>query len=109
MSRELPEFCFVLRERLGGGPGERVALVKRGESGHYWPVTSLPDGTEEEAMESIRKANRKLGVDGIQALCMKNGSLFGFGVPGANPDWVAKHLPHIDAGDPSGEGERHVR
>lgn len=109
MSRELPDFCFVLRERVGGQPGERIALVKRGESGHYWPVTSLPDSTEEEAIESIRRANRDLGVDGIQAFCMKNGALFGFHVPGANPDWVVEHLPQIDADDASGEGGTHVR
>lgn len=109
MSRRLPDFCFVLRERFGGGSGARIALVKRGESSHYWPVTWLPDHTEEEAIDSIRKANQELGVDGIQAFCMKNGSLFGFDVPGANPEWVAEHLPRIDAGDASGEGGTHVR
>lgn len=108
MTNGLPEFCYVSRERDGARPGTRIGLVRRGECG-YWPVTSLPDHTDEQAIDSIRKANKELGVDGIQAFCMKMGSLFGFNVPGAYTEWVAEHMPQIDAGDESGEGGTHVR
>lgn len=109
MSKGLPEFCYVLCNLFGAQTGERIALVRRGEQG-YWPVTSLPDRTKEEAIDSICKANISLGVNGIQAFCMKTGSLFGFDVPGADPEWVREHMPEIDAADASGEGGgTHVR
>ncbi len=102
---EFPELCYVFRS--GQLPGHKIAQVRRDETG-YWSVRGLPDETDEAALDSIRKANEQLGVDGIQANCMKAGSLFGFDTKGANPAWVRARMPRIDANDRSGVGVRDV-
>ncbi len=102
---ELPEFCFVFRG--GQLPGHRIAKVRRNETG-FWPVRGLPDGTDGEALDSIRRANEALGVDGVHAFCMKMGSLFGFHTNGSDPQWVREHNRRVDATDRSGEGVRDV-
>ncbi len=102
---ELPEFCYVFSK--GQLPGHKIAKVRRGETG-FWPVSGLPDATDEEALASIRNANEALGVDGVQAFWMKMGSLFGFHTPGSDPQWVREHNWHVDPSDRSGEGVRHV-
>lgn len=101
----LPEFCLVFRS--GHAPGQRIAEVRRGETG-YWPVSGLPDATDDEALQTVRKVNEELGLDGIQAHCMKMGSLFGFETPGADPTWVREHRSKVDPADASGEGVRDV-
>lgn len=102
---ELPEFCFVFRsDEL---PGHKIAKVRRNETG-FWPVNGMPDATDGEALDSIRKANEALGVDGVQAFCMRMGSMFGFDTKGANPEWVREHNWRVDANDRSGEGVRDV-
>ena len=102
---ELPEFCYVFRD--GQLPGHKIAKVRRGETG-FWPVRGLPDATDEEALDSIRRANEALGVDGVHVFCMKMGSLFGFHTKGSDPQWVREHRPRVDANDRSGEGVRDV-
>lgn len=102
---ELPEFCLVFCS--GQAPGHRIAQVRRGETG-YWPVSGLPDATDDEARHSVRKANEELGLNGVQVHCMKMGSLFGFDTKGADPKWVRDHRPTIDPADASGEEVRHV-
>lgn len=102
---ELPELCYVFRS--GQLPGHKIAKVRRDETG-YWPLRGLPDETDQAALDSIRKANEQLGVEGIQAHCMKAGSLFGLGTKGANPAWVRARIPRIDANDRSAEGVRDV-
>jgi hypothetical protein len=102
---ELPEFCFVFRD--GQLPGHKIAKVRRDETG-FWPVRGLPDATDGEALDSIRRANEALAVDGVHAFCMKNGSLFGFHTKGSDPQWVREHNWRVDANDRSGEGRRDV-
>lgn len=102
---DLPEFCYVFRkDQL---PGHKIAKVRRDET-WFWPVSELPDATDEEALDSIRKANEALGVDGVQAFCMKMGALFGFHTPGSDPQWVRENNWHVDPNDRSGEGVRDV-
>lgn len=98
---DLPDTCYVFCKNQP--PGKRIAMVVRGETG-CWPVRDFPDATDEEALRSIRLANEALRVDGIQAFCMKMGSMFGFHASGANPTWVRQHMPEIDVNDRSGEG-----
>ncbi len=101
----LPEFCFVFRKNEL--PGHKITKVRRNETG-FWPVRGLPGATDEEALNSIRKANEALGVNGVQAFCMKNGSLFGFHTKGSDPQWVREHNWRVDVNDSSGEGVRDV-
>jgi hypothetical protein len=102
---ELPEFCYVFRD--GQLPGHKIAKVRRDETG-FWKAYGLADATDEAALDSIRKANEALGVDGVQAFCMKAGSLFGFHTQGSDPEWVREHNWRVDEGDRSGEGVRDV-
>lgn len=106
MMNSLPESCYVFYKDQS--PGKRIVMVVRGQTG-YWPVRDLPDATDEEALRSIRLANESLGLDGVQAFCMKMGSMFGFHASGADPTWVREHMPDVDENDRSGEGVRNVQ
>lgn len=69
---KLPDMCFV--EHMG-----KAVIVKNGESGYYPLDFDLP-------VEHIDEHNENLGVTKAQAKAMKIGSLFGWDVPGADPD-----------------------
>lgn len=67
---ELPEICMTILNTTG----EPIA-IKRGEIG-YWPMTGYdPD-----------IFNKYHGVTPAQVMAMEMGSMFGWHVPGANPD-----------------------
>lgn len=84
--KSLPDMCFVfLRD---GKPGKFIAIIKNGETGYY--PTSYEEKNAEAAKEMVKVMNDKLGVTDLQAECMENGSLFGWGTPGANPLWLAR-------------------
>ncbi len=73
---KLPAFCFVIDLMTNG-----IIKVVAGESGYYrTPYDS--DATQAQA----DALNKKLGVNRAQAEAMMVGSMFGWEVPGANPD-----------------------
>lgn len=75
----LPELCYSILP----GTGELI-IIKNGESGYY--RTSYGD-TDKKANIGIKDFyNERLGVTKIQEECMKVGSMFGWDVPGANPN-----------------------
>jgi hypothetical protein len=53
-------------------------LIQVGQQG-YWP---LPDGTDPD------KFNKAMNVTPAQLHAMEVGAIFGFDVPGANPDFA---------------------
>lgn len=69
----LPDFCFA---QYNLEP-EKIILLKYGESGYY-----NTDYTG-DAMEY----NRQIGVTEAQMRAMVCGSMFGWDVPGANPEF----------------------
>jgi hypothetical protein len=76
MYKGLPEFCF------GTDPiTNEVILIKRGEQGYYRYYNGTLKGKEK-----ARELNEQLGVTIAQAEAMFVGSMFGWHVPGANPD-----------------------
>lgn len=71
MSNVLPEYCYAKKPSTG-----EVIKIRKGESGYY-PV--LADVNCDEL-------NAILGVTKGQAEAMLVGSMFGWNIPGANPD-----------------------
>lgn len=65
----LPEMCMSLLH----GTGEPI-IIKRGKSGYY-PYHGDPDDF-----------NKSAGVTPAQVAAMEVGSMFGWHVPGADPD-----------------------
>ena len=74
-ARGLPELAFVdNKDRSPGAPP--VIGVRRGESGYYPIFTRL----------TAAELNAEHGVTPAQREAMYNGSLFGWDVPGADPN-----------------------
>ena len=82
--RKLPDICYALVACKA--PGSRIVAIKAGERGHY--VTSFDaEGMElASARVLVDRLNVRLGVTDEQHAAMVAGSMFGFHVPGANPD-----------------------
>ena len=69
----LPDYCFA---EDGVNPGE-IIILKYGVSGYY------PTGKKGNAMDY----NEKIGVTWAQMQGMINGSMFGWDIPGINPEY----------------------
>lgn len=78
MRYELPETCFSTL------PGEgKLIILKRGEKGYY--PSDWETGSEKENKLIADTHNRRCGLNPAQVMAMQVGSMFGFDVPGANP------------------------
>lgn len=62
---------------------KEFVMIKRGDMGYY-PWGTFDVGTARTPEEF----NAAHGIDDVQAECMLAGSMFGWHVPGANPDAV---------------------
>ena len=71
---DLPEICMLESLTKEG----QVIAVKRDERG-YWPM----DGW---TLDRARRFNERQGITPAQVEAMRVGSMFGFDVPGANPE-----------------------
>lgn len=84
----LPEICFSTLKSTG-----ELICIKRGESGYYPSVWSTSDRAENERLAEID--NLKLGVTNAQRQAMEAGSMFGWGVPAANPKFYTQKQPEM--------------
>ena len=75
----LPEKCYSSLLDTGA-----IVILKRGETGYY--KTDIPCVGKDEAKVLVSEYNRKLGVSKAQEEAMRTGSMFGFQVPGADPN-----------------------
>lgn len=78
VAKGLPEMCFSVLP----GTGELIC-IKRGESGYYPSDWSTRD--KERNIQIRDDANESLGITAAQRKAMEIGSMFGWGVPGADP------------------------
>lgn len=77
---KLPKYCYGVNLSE-----KKVIILKKNESGYYLAEWG-PFNTIEEAKSIADKYNERLGVTKAQASAMSVGSMFGWDVPGANPD-----------------------
>lgn len=87
----LPIICFVVIQ--SNAPGEYIGAVRRGERGYS--KTDYDERDINKAKELVANMNKKLGVTELQAKCMHTGSLFGWDVAGANPEYMAEQLAKL--------------
>jgi len=75
----LPETCYFYNEVQG-----RICLIKRGESGYYDPGKT-GGGFDGDKKLADKMNKEKLNVNRFQREAMETGSMFGWDVPGADP------------------------
>lgn len=80
---KLPANCFTVSDLDGS-----LILIQNGEQGYYPSSWSTND--PEENRRIADSYNQKLGITPEQEKAMSVGSMFGWDVPGANPDFWKK-------------------
>ena len=78
---KLPEMCYSVLNTTN-----EIIVVKRGETGYY-PTNWEPAKDRKAAEEWCDLLNERLEVTKAQRKGMEVGSMFGFDVPGINPDY----------------------
>jgi hypothetical protein len=84
-NEKAPELCYVLIR--GAKPGKRIGIIKRGESGYYLTDFDSAEASDDVARDCVKHFNKKLGVSPAHAEAMEIGSMFGWHVPGARPEF----------------------
>ena len=90
----LPELCYGSKPAMDGGP-DILILIRRGESG-YHPAEGYAARSEELA----DLFNARLGVTPAERAAMEFGSMFGWDIPGADPN---KHVDRVAVKPADGE------
>lgn len=88
IKENLPEMCLVFIE--SEEPGHYIGAVKNGQRGYF--ATTYDEKDPEKAKALVGLLNERLGVSALEAECMLTGSMFGWDVPGANPEVQARAL-----------------
>lgn len=76
---KLPEMCHSVNGVTG-----KVIIIKRGEHGFWDTIHTTISPDDSQAIADAR--NKQMGITKIQEKAMYVGSLFGWDVPGADPD-----------------------
>ena len=86
---ELPDFCLSTLPSSG-----QLIILKRGERGYY--ASEWDTGKREENRNIARTHNRRRGISDIQEAAMSAGSMFGWNLPGADPQWYLDNARYVN-------------
>ena len=75
---ELPDFCLSTLPSTG-----QLIILRKGECGYY--ASAWDTRKREENQNIAREHNRRRGISDIQEAAMSAGSMFGWNLPGADP------------------------
>ena len=78
---KLPEMCYGVLNTTN-----EIIVVKRGETGYY-PTGWEPAKDRQAAEKWCNLLNERLEITQAQRIAMEVGSMFGFDVPGINPEY----------------------
>ena len=87
---ELPDACFSILPSTG-----QLIIIKKGESGYY--PSEWDTGSREENREIASNHNVRRGITDIQEAAMLAGSMFGWNIPGANPQWYLDNARYVNS------------
>lgn len=87
---ELPDFCLSTLPSSG-----QLIILKRGERGYY--ASDWDTGKREENQNIAQEHNRQRGIADIQEAAMVAGSMFGWNLPGADPQWYLDNARYVNA------------
>lgn len=88
LAEGLPELCFSVLASTGD-----LICIKRGENGYY--PSDWNTDRKERNQELADYNNERLGVTDAQRQAMECGSMFGWGVPGADPAAYEQETPQM--------------
>ena len=87
---ELPDFCLSTLPSSG-----QLIILRKGERGYY--ASEWDTGKREENQNIAREHNRRWGISDIQEAAMSAGSMFGWNLPGADPQWYLDNARYVNA------------
>ena len=87
---ELPDFCLSTLPSTG-----QLIVLRKGERGYY--ASEWDTGKREENQNIAREHNRRRGISDIQEAAMRAGSMFGWNLPGADPQWYLDNARYVNA------------
>ena len=87
---ELPDFCLSTLPSSG-----QLIILRKGERGYY--ASDWDTGNREENQNIAREHNRRRGISDIQEAAMSAGSMFGWSLPGADPQWYLDNARYVNA------------
>ena len=87
---ELPDFCLFTIPSTG-----QLIILKKGVRGYY--ASGWDTGNREENQKIAQAHNRRRGISDIQEAAMSAGSMFGWNLPGADPQWYLDNARYVNA------------
>ena len=88
IAQGLPDLCFSVIKST-----DELICIKRGVEGYFPSDWNTPDRERNE--EIAADQNKRLGVTDAQRQAMECGSMFDWGVPGADPKCYEQHQPQM--------------
>jgi hypothetical protein len=85
MMSKVADFCFGTT--MGSKKDEEVIiLIKNGVNGYFNYYEGDVRGHKDDMRKEVDRLNEEIGVSKSVAMAMKNGSMFGWHTPSANPN-----------------------
>lgn len=92
---ELPDTCLSVLASTG-----QLIIIKKGEHGYY--PTDWDTGNRAENREIADTHNKRRGISDIQETAMIAGSMFGWTLPGASPQWYLDNAKYVNSNTTKG-------